>query len=115
MVPSPGDAAVGRFRWKVAGEETFLCCLLLAIPTVPGRQLCLLHSWASGTRMLGSREAAGYSALGSWGCLPPTQSTLLNQSQPVPGILLESFPHHLRETDPGPLRPLLGTLAGLQK
>lgn len=48
--------------------------------------------------MLGSREAAGYNALGSCGYLPQTLSILLNQSQPMLGILLEAYGNHLRDT-----------------
>lgn len=48
--------------------------------------------------MLGSREAAGYNALGSCGYLPQTLSILLNQSQPMLGILMEAYGNHLRDT-----------------
>lgn len=59
-----------------------------------------------------SGESAGYNALGSWSCLPPTQSALLNQSQPVLELLLEPY-----LTSSGKLWPsvLLGTLVGLSK
>lgn len=48
--------------------------------------------------MLGSREAVGFNALGSCGYLPQTQCILLNQSQPMLGILLEAYPNDLRDT-----------------